>query len=56
MKTFSKIVIGEEASNTVAAQLIAASQWFTFEPLPDGEYEFTVKAENARLLERAVIA
>ena len=34
----------------VAVSLAFHSQWFTFDPLPDGEYMITVKAEAVHLL------
>lgn len=35
----------------MASRLVAMSQWFQFEPMPDGKCEFTIKQE---LLQRLI--
>jgi len=39
------IVSGESNAARLAGELVRRSQWFTFEPLPDDEYEFQFKTE-----------
>jgi hypothetical protein len=43
-KTKTLTIGATSAAKRFAREAIDASQWFTFEPLPDGKYEFTVKA------------
>jgi hypothetical protein len=50
MRTYRTTVNGFQIANKVVDQLIEQLQWFQFEPLPDGEYEITVKEENKKLL------
>ncbi len=38
-------VLGEFRALLLAAELIGRSQWFEFEPIPDGHFKFTVKQE-----------
>lgn len=53
-KTYSVVVEGDAAALAVVSALAKASVWFTFEPLPDGEYDLTVKVEHKGLLQREV--
>ncbi|MCP4541721.1 MAG: hypothetical protein GY832_31705 [Chloroflexi bacterium] len=55
MRKFSKVVQGDDNAYWVATDLVHESQWFEFEPLPDGAYEFTVKGENEQLLGRIIV-
>lgn len=52
MRTASKRVSGAAAANALILKLAGASQWFQYEPLPYDEYDISVKAENAHLLEQ----
>ena len=51
MRTASLKVLGEAWAGQVACGLIFHAQWFQVTPLPDDEWEFTVKEENAHFLE-----
>lgn len=50
-RSFYLTVKGEKLATEIVNTLIDKSQWFEFLPLPDGEYEITVKQENQELLE-----
>jgi len=48
---FTRRLNSQPAVAGAASAFIAASQWFQIDPLPDDEWDFTVKAENrVRLL------
>ena len=55
MKTYTVTVNGLGFVQAVIARLADRSQWFTFEPLPDDDYEVTVKAENKGMIDRIVV-
>jgi len=50
MRLNSVCVKGEANANKVAAFLVEQSQWFVFDPLPDGYYDFRVKTEYCQHL------
>lgn len=50
-KTETITIAGEPMAALMASRLVAMSQWFQFEPMPDGKYEFTIKQE---LLQRLI--
>lgn len=50
MRTYSLVLLGMEHTKQVVLRLIARSQWFELEPLPDDEWEIKVKEENRELL------
>lgn len=49
-------ISGGRATARIVGELVKASQWFAVEPLPEDEYEVTVKREAADILERAIEA
>ena len=55
MKTYAVTVNGLEFVQAVIARLAYRSQWFSFEPLPDDDYEVTVKVENKSMIDRIVV-
>lgn len=55
MNTHAVKVNGEAMAQGVVKALVRDSMWFTFEPLPDDDYEITVKAENKGLLDHIVV-
>jgi hypothetical protein len=54
MDTKVRTVAGSDRAKTVAAALVEASVWFTCEPMPDDQFEFTVKADAGRVLARCL--
>lgn len=44
--TYTTKVIGVRKVKQLTSKLVARSNWFKFGPLPDGEFEITVKIEN----------
>lgn len=52
LRTASKRVSGAGAAHALILKLAGRSQWFQYEPLPYDEYDISVKAENAHLLEQ----
>lgn len=55
MKTYTVTLSGEKMAMGVVSRLVQASQWFTFEPMPDEDYEISVKAENKRMLDQLIV-
>lgn len=51
MRTITWKVTREAVTIDIAISLIHSSKWFTFEPLPDDVYEFTVKEELSTFVE-----
>lgn len=53
MQNHEKIITGQLLAQATAAQLIAASAWFSLTPLPDDQWRFEVKCEprNIAILE-----
>lgn len=49
-KRATAIVAGIEAANALASKLIMESAFFEMTPLPDGEYQFSVKEDRKELL------
>lgn len=52
LRTASKRVSGAAAANALILKLAGRSQWFQYMPMPYDEYDISVKAENAHLLEQ----
>jgi hypothetical protein len=48
-------VVGAQASNVLASKLLVESAFFEVTPLPDDEYQFTVKADRQGLLQGAAL-
>jgi len=49
-----KVVKGSCDAQSVAEDLVRESMWFECEPLPDDEYEFTVKGEEGYRLDNII--
>jgi hypothetical protein len=54
MRTFALTVTSLFVAQDIVHDLLVRSQWFQVEPLPDDQYEITVKTENEALLKRLV--
>ena len=52
MKTHTQTVHGNDRARHCAERLAADSQWFAFMPLPDDDYDISVRPENAERLAR----
>jgi hypothetical protein len=52
MRSVSKRVSGAAAAHALILKLAGASQGFQYEPLPHDEYEISVTAGSAHLLEQ----
>lgn len=52
--TYSQIVNGEPAARRVAATLVSNGVEFHVEPLPDDDWQITVKRETVSILSMAV--
>lgn len=50
MNVASLVVTGVPAAQALSAKLVAESAYFTCTPLPDDQYEFSVKADRAAVL------
>lgn len=49
-------ISGGQSVQSVCAQMIAWSQWFSVMPLPDDEWEVAVRPENAERVRNLVSA
>lgn len=50
-KTASFTISGEAKASAIGVIIVQMSQWFQFEPMPYGKYQFTIKQE---LLQRLI--
>ncbi len=50
MRTYSETYRNERDTRYITNQLFTRSQWFSVTPLPDGEFEVSVKEENRGML------
>lgn len=50
IKTYTESYRDETDTRRIVDQLFKRSQWFAVTPLPDGEFDVTVKEENRRML------
>lgn len=54
LRVYTVTVTGESLAAKVAARIVLASQWFAMTPMPDEDYEFTVKLENGSFLHELI--
>lgn len=52
LETATAIVTGEQAAREAVAFLVSESAAFTVEPLPDDQWEISVKPDRVRTLRR----
>ncbi|WP_408601391.1 hypothetical protein [Pseudomonas sp. PLMAX] len=55
MNMASLVVTGVPAAQALSAKLVSESAFFTCTPLPDDQYEFSVKADRAAVLEASYV-